>query len=170
MVKRKVTQAQQRSMRLPLNNGQQSHRKGLRRLPWLALLLVGATYMILGWQLSASPLAWRFVAHWGGSLISIFVLWSDRVTGGLLRLGPRSVVSMLILSMVVTMAVVASSVLAIGLILIAAKFLTMLEMQMVGFNRWQILFTLVLVAGLGLIAGSMLADVWAPGTTFWLFD
>jgi cation transport ATPase len=131
----------------------------LVRIPWLALTLVWLGYVLLGWHLSIYHIAWEVSAWVMSLLLTILCIWGGGSIYRLLRMGPRSIFTMLMLSAAVTVAAVASAIFALITIVLAAEVLTRVEMLISGFNQWQILITLSLVATLGMTVG------WWAGTT-----
>lgn len=136
--------------------------------PWIPCLLALVVDGLYGWHLSPFNLLWSIPAHILVIMVSVVLIWGNRLLLKILRLGPRSVVSMFILSMIVTLAVTASSALGLVIMLITSKLLVIFEMRAVGFNEFQTLFTLTLIAILGINIGWMIGSFAYPSPSFWL--
>lgn len=139
-----------------------------REIPWLSLILVCLTYILVGWHLSVFHPLWSL----GTLIIAILIIagltWGGKPLGSLFRLGPRSVVTMMMLSAIITMAVAASALFALILILIFSKVLARIQLLCMGYRRTTILLLLSLITGLGLGLGWAIGQFLIPGSTFWL--
>nr|WP_238718421.1 hypothetical protein [Petrachloros mirabilis] len=136
--------------------------------PWVGIACLGLAYGLLGWHLSAYHILWSAGA-WGLGIFVIYtLLWSGRIWGRMLQMGPRSVVTMLVLSAVITMAVAASAVFVMLALLLAAKLLARLELQVAGYNRWATLIILVLISFCGLSSGWVIGYLYFPSSPYWL--
>ncbi len=141
---------------------------GIRPTLWIALLTLGLAYSLLGWQLSAYPIFWSI-----GSLVAVLIftvlfMWGGTIAGRMMRIGPRSVVTMLILSSTITLAVAASTLFTVLLILLATQVLTRLELQTAGFNRWLTLAILACVSSTTLTGGWLIGYKFYPSNPLWL--
>jgi Na+/phosphate symporter len=136
-------------------------------LPWFALLLVWLGYVLLGWQLSSHHFAWEVGAWLAGLILTIICIWGGGAIFRQLRLGPRSIGTMLCLSAAVTVAAVASAIFALLCIIIAAEILTRLEMYARNYSPWQILVVLSFLASVGLTCGWIGGKYWLPSNPFW---
>lgn len=139
-------------------------------LPWFSLLLVWSGYLLLGWQISAYHVAWELGAGLAGLIVTIICIWGGGAVFRQLRMGPRSIGTMLCLSAAVTIAAVASSIFALLSIIIGAEILTRLEMYARGYNSWQILIVLTFLACLGLTCGWIGGHYILPSNSFWFSE
>ncbi len=130
-----------------------------KKLPWVSLVLLLATYDVLGWLLSANPNASWIVWVGAGSvalliaaaLTSALPLVRDLI-GFTLESDVRAFVVVTIAAFLSVFLITWINASARALIMISAESLARLELQIAGFNQWQafgILSTLSL-AGLGL--------------------
>jgi hypothetical protein len=122
--------------------------------PWLSVVCVGLAYGLLGWELSALAAFW-LIDLWLGTVVVIFMLiWRGAVVGRLLfRSGPRSLVTILMLSMIATLSVAYAQPFGLALILMLTILLGRLELQTGGLDRRVVLTILSIVAGSGLTIG-----------------
>jgi hypothetical protein len=148
----------------------QTRPPGLLQLPWLALLLVWLGYLLLGWQLSSLHFAWEVGAWIVGLCLTTLCIWGGGAVFRQLRLGPRSITTMLILSATITIAAVSSAVFALMAIIVCSEILTRLEMYAKGFNSWQILSILTIIATIGLSSGWLAGHYWMPSNRFWFSE
>jgi hypothetical protein len=140
-----------------------------RRFPWLPAFLAGLAYTLLGWHLSIFNIFWEIGAFIGSIALTLTLIWGGGGIARLLRLGPRSIFSMLLLSGAVTLAVIASSVFALIVIVLAAEALTRVEMRSLGFGPVSTLWTLTVIAAIGLSAGWM-SGHYFPSSAYWLMS
>ena len=136
--------------------------------PWVGITCLGLAYGILGWHLSAYHILWSLGAWSLGVLIIYTLLLNSRIWGRMVQMGPRSVVTMLVLSAIITMAVAASALFVMLLLLLSAKLLARLELQVAGYSRWAILVILMLVSFGFLSAGWMVGYLYFPSSPYWL--
>jgi hypothetical protein len=134
-------------------------------MPCLLALIVDGFY---GWHGSAFNLRWIIPAHLLVILLAVILIWGNRLLLKILRMGPRSVASMFVLSMIVTLAVTASSVLGLMIMLITSKLLVIFEMRTAAFNEFRTLFTLTLISFLGINIGWGIGYFAYPSSSFWL--
>ncbi|MBW4552359.1 MAG: hypothetical protein KME35_14805 [Aphanocapsa sp. GSE-SYN-MK-11-07L] len=140
-----------------------------RRFPWLPAFLAGLAYMLLGWHLSVFDIFWEIGAFIGAIALTTALIWGGGGIARLLRLGPRSIFTMLLLSAAVTLAVIASSVFALIVIVLAAEALARVEMKSLGFGPISTLSTLTVIAAIGLSAGWIWGHYF-PSSTYWLMS
>jgi hypothetical protein len=126
----------------------------LHSFPWLSVTCVGLAYGLLGWQLSALAAFW-LIDLWLGTVVAIFALiWRGSAVGRLLfRSGPRSLVTIFMLSMIVTLSIAYAQPFGLALILMLTILLGRLELQTRGLSRRVVLTILSIVAGSGLTIG-----------------
>jgi hypothetical protein len=137
-------------------------------IPLIALVCVGLSYAYLGWQMSAYYWLWS-VSAWLFAILLLVTLMQGGVwVGRMLQLGPRGVVSMLVLSTVVTLAVLAYKLFAVLLIMLASQLLARLELQAVGFSRGYTLWLLLVVATTTFVSGWGFGKTIYPATQLWL--
>ncbi len=136
---------------------------------WFPLSLVCLAYGLLGWHLAAYPISWLFVSHLAAILATSAFIWGGRVLDYFLRLGPRSVVTMLILSSAITLAVAASTLFTVILILFATKLFARLEIRAgASLNRIFCLGSMTVVAWIGLSLGWLTGAYLVPSSPYWL--
>lgn len=141
----------------------------LAKTPWFPLILVALAYSLLGWHLAAYHILWTVGSFMGAFLLTATLIWGGRTVGNIFRLGPRSVLTMFLLSAAITIAVAASTLFALILILLLAEILARLEMQSVGgFGQLFSFGTISLVACLGLWLGWFTGVAIVPSSRFWL--
>jgi hypothetical protein len=140
----------------------------LSTIPWFSLVLVALAYGLLGWHLSAYHFLWSIGSFIAAVMITVCLIWGGKAFGELFRLGPRSVVTMLILSSVITLAVAASTLFAMIIILVLTKVLARLQMQSAGFSKHHTLGVVSLSAGLGLSLGWIVSKFFVSSSTYWL--
>ncbi len=151
------------------NRATQSSMAGWQRFPWLPAFLASLAYGLLGWHLSIFNIFWEIGAFFGAIVLTITLIWGGGGIARLLRLGPRSIFSMLLLSGAVTLAVIASSVFALIVIVLAAEALTRVEMKSLGFGPVSTLSTLTVIAAIGLSAG-WVSGHYFPSSSYWLIS
>lgn len=137
-------------------------------IPWLPLACMGLGYVLLGWQVSAYHYSWVLGSWVMGIVFSMALIWGNKFIGPMFRFGPRSVVSMLLLSASITLAVAFSTLFAMIFILLASKTLARIELQANGFPPKVTLVILVGVAGLTLTGGWWVGEGVYPSSPFWL--
>jgi hypothetical protein len=121
--------------------------------PILSVVCVCLAYGLLGWKLSTISAFWLLDA-WIAAIVIIFILiWWGNILGRLVSLGPRSLVSIFIFSMVITASAVYSEPFALGLILLLTIFWSRLEMQIHGMKRIKTLSILSLLVGSSMAGG-----------------
>ncbi len=137
-------------------------------LPWLSLACMGLGYALLGWHLSAYHYAWVLGSWILAILFSLALIWGGKFLEAMIRFGPRSVVTMFVLSASVTLAVASSTLFAMIAILLASKTLARVELQANGFSPRFTLFILFSVSGLALTGGWLIGELLFPSSPFWL--
>lgn len=122
----------------------------------LALVCVGLAYGLLGWELSSFAAVWVIEA-WLATVFLIFILiWQSKVIVHLARSGPRSLITILLLSMVINLAVSNAQPFGLALMLLLTIIFGRLELQFSGLTRSMTLTLLSLVAGGTLTLGWIL--------------
>jgi hypothetical protein len=136
--------------------------------PLISLVCVGLAYGILGWNFSVYDLSWAMGAWLIAITLTILLFWGEKITQRMFRLGPRGIVSMLILSAIVTLAVVASALFSMTLLLLATQMLASLELQSAGLNRRSILLWMVVLSIIALGGGWLAGKTYYPSSEYWL--
>ncbi|HEY9824127.1 MAG TPA: hypothetical protein V6D19_01660 [Stenomitos sp.] len=122
----------------------------------LALVCVGLAYGLLGWELSSFAALWVIEA-WLATVCVIFLLiWQSKVIIYLARSGPRSLITILLLSMVINLAFSNAQPFGLALMLLLTIIFGRLELQFSGLTRSMTLTLLSLVAGGTLTLGWIL--------------
>jgi hypothetical protein len=121
--------------------------------PILSVVCVTLAYGFLGWKLAAIPAIW-LLESWIAATVIIFILiwWGDFV-GRLVSLGPRSLISIFVLSMILTASAVYSEPFTLVLVLLLTIFWSRLEMQIHGMKRVKTLSILSLLIGVSMAGG-----------------
>lgn len=140
----------------------------LRTFPWLSLTLVLLSYGLWGWYISAYSLIWLIVGWFVAVLIAIMAIWTSRSVGELMRLGPRSVLTMLFLSLILTTAIAASSLFSVIAVLTLTHILARFELRLRGVRQMRILGTLILLSSIGLGLGWCVGRLLIPSYPFWI--
>lgn len=135
--------------------------------PILSLLCVGVSYGLLGWHLSAYHIGWAMGSWFVAISLTILLFWGEEVTKRMFRLGPRGVVSMLILSGIITMAVAASTLFGMIVVLLASQTLARLELQSSGLSR-RLTLLLMVILSIGALSGGWIAGIYYPSSPYWL--
>lgn len=99
--------------------------------------------------------------------LTILLFWGEEVTKRMFRLGPRGVVSMLILSGIITMAVAASTLFGLIVVLLASQTLARLELQSSGLSR-RLTLLLMVILSIGTLSGGWIAGIYYPSSPYWL--
>lgn len=136
------------------------------KFPFIPLGLVGLGYTLVGWRLSAYNPVWGIISAGLAGIITVLLIWGTGSILRVMRLGPRSILTMLFLSSAVTMVVVAPSIFALIAILLATETLVRLEMQSAGYRGSQILAVIMQVALLGILVGWAIGNYLVPGQPF----
>jgi hypothetical protein len=121
--------------------------------PFLSVVCVFLAYGLLGWKLSGIAAIWLIEALVAAIIIIFILIWWGNILGRLVSLGPRSLVSIFIFSMIITASAVYSEPFAIGLILLLTIFWSRLEMQIRGIKRIATLSILSLMVGISMAGG-----------------
>jgi hypothetical protein len=121
--------------------------------PFLSIICICLAYGLLGWKLSGIPAIWLIEALVAAIVLIFVLIWWGNVLGRLVSLGPRSLVSIFIFSMILTASAVYSEPFAIGLILLLTVFWSRLEMQIRGIKRITTLSILSLMVGISMAGG-----------------
>jgi hypothetical protein len=115
--------------------------------PWMSLSAMAFAYGFLGWRLSRYAAIWA-IDSWlvACGVILLFIFYGHRVDR-ISRMGPRSVLTIFLLSMLVTIAATYSEFFVISLVLLLSTTLSRLELRSMGVSRGlTILLLLVLSA------------------------
>ncbi|MDG2989931.1 hypothetical protein L3556_03130 [Candidatus Synechococcus calcipolaris G9] len=136
------------------------------KFPFIPLGLVGLGYVLVGWRLSAYNPVWGIISAGFAGIITVLLIWGTGSILRVMRLGPRSILTMLFLSSAVTMVVIASTIFALIAILLATETLVRLEMQAAGYRGSQILAVIMQVALLGILVGWAIGNYLVPGQPF----
>lgn len=134
----------------------------------LSLLCVGMAYGLLGWHLSAYHIVLVMGSWFVALTLMVLLFWGEKVTQRMFRLGPRGVVSMLILSGVITMAVAASALFGLIVVLLATQTLARLELQSSGLSRRLTLILMVVLSISALSGGWIVGKTYYPSSEYWL--
>jgi hypothetical protein len=143
----------------------------MKRLPihWIALAVLWLTYTLLGWHLSAYHFIWLILSFLATALLNLSLTKEGREIGELFSFGPRSLITIFLLSTAVTLAVAASSVFALILILLAAELLARVELQVAGLDRSRAFWIMLLLASLGLGVGWWFGITLLPSSRYWIY-
>jgi hypothetical protein len=126
--------------------------------PILSVVCVGLAYGLLGWKLSAISALWLMIEALLATIVMIYIIiWRGNFLGRLVSIGPRSLVSIFISSMIITISAVYAESFAMALILLLTLFWSRLEMQIHGVKRITTLSILSLVVGCSMTGGWFLA-------------
>jgi hypothetical protein len=135
---------------------------------WISLLTLGLAYGLLGWQLSVYHISVVISGIVATVVFTALLLWGGEFIGRMMRIGPRGVLSMLIISLTITLAVAASTLFTLLLILLATQLLARLEFQTAGFKRFVTLGVLASVSGIALSCGWLIGRTVYPSNPLWL--
>lgn len=138
------------------------------KLPWLAFAILWLTYLVLGWHLSAFHFAWSIGLFLGAISLNLALTTEGYELGRLFSFGPRSILTILLLSGTVTLAFAAAAVFALLLILLASKLLTRVEMQICGFSNRTAFWALSIISTLGLAGGWLFGTLVFQSSNFWI--
>lgn len=136
--------------------------------PILSLLCVGMSYGLLGWHLSAYHIGWAMGSWFVAITLTILLFWGEQVTKRMFRLGPRGVISMLILSGIITLAVAASALFGLIVVLLASQTLARLELNSAGLGRRLTLLLMVILSISTLSGGWIVGKTYYPSSVYWL--
>lgn len=114
--------------------------------PWMSLSVMAVAYGFLGWRLSRYAAIWA-IDSWlvACGVILLFIFYGhhfDRLT----RMGPRSIATIFLLSMLVTIAITYSEFFVISLVLLLSTILARLELRSMRVSRGFTLFLLLLLS------------------------
>jgi hypothetical protein len=134
----------------------------LSRKPWLALMLLGLAYMVLGWNLSAHHLFWLI----GISVIGVTLIaaWkSNPILEALVWLESQRLFVVLSLtlffSVLVALALTQPMLLSLVFLPLVALIYAELEMKTIGWSQTDIFLYSLAMTGLGLVVGEAV-DLW----------
>ncbi|XFA73728.1 hypothetical protein RYO59_001978 [Thermosynechococcaceae cyanobacterium Okahandja] len=123
------------------------------KFPFVLLVLVVFGYILVGWHLSAYALMWSAYACLLAALLTVMVVWGTSSVLRSMKMGLRSVFTMLMLSTAVTLAIIAFNIFGLIAILVSAETLVRIEMRAAGYRNWQIMVVLMQMAVLGVFIG-----------------
>lgn len=129
------------------------HNADFTKFPFGLLALVVLGYVIVGWHLSAYSLMWPAYACLLAAILTILVVWGTASFLRSIQVGPRSIVTMLMLSTMVTLAIVAFDIFGLIAILVGAETLVRIEMRAAGYRNWQIMVVLMQMSMIGVFIG-----------------
>jgi hypothetical protein len=122
--------------------------------PILSVVCVALAYGLLGWRLSSISALWLIIDSWIAAIIIIYILiWWGNIFGRLVSIGPRSLVSIFVFSMLITMSAVFAEPFALALVLLLTIFWSRLEMQIRGIKKITTLSILSVVVGGAMTGG-----------------
>ncbi|NJK40712.1 MAG: hypothetical protein HC934_03885 [Acaryochloridaceae cyanobacterium SU_2_1] len=136
--------------------------------PAISLISVGIAYGLLGWNLSAYQIYWAVGTWFLAINFAVVLFWGERITKRMFRLGPRGVLSMLILSSILTLAAVSFTVFSTMIILLASQMLARLELQAFGLGRRLSLVLIVMLSLITFSGGWVVGKIFLPSSPFWL--
>ncbi|MGB7415596.1 MAG: hypothetical protein WA902_15420 [Thermosynechococcaceae cyanobacterium] len=125
-------------------------------------------YGLLGWQISAYHVFLAVVTIFAVCLFTILLLWGGGLASRMMRIGPRSVLLMLVISLTITLAVATPTLFTLLLILLATQLLARLEFQTAGFNRFVTMGMLSSVSCIALSCGWLIGRSLYPSNSLWL--
>ena len=112
-----------------------------------------AAYGFLGWRLSFYAAIW-LIDSWFIAVIAIFILiWHGKLVSRIVWIGPRSLVTIFMLSMVLNLAVAYSETFGLVITLVLTTLLARFELQLRGISRQFTLVILTFISGLALMLG-----------------
>lgn len=138
------------------------------KFPWLSLVLLGLSYSLLGWYLSAYHVFWLM-----GVLIAAFpsvIAWrSIPCLEDLVRFGSRGfrvILIMLVVSILISLITTWSLLVTLMLVPLITTFLAGLEMRFAGFSETNTFLLLIVLAGLGLGLGETVDIMISPSLRY----
>lgn len=129
----------------------------LASFPSLSVICVSLAYGFLGWKLSQMSASW-LVNLWIVIVIIIFILIWGKSIWKLARIGPGSLVSIFVFSMIITLSFAYTEPFALGLILVLTISFGRLELKVWGVKKTVSLFILSFVVGGSLAGGWVLGN------------
>lgn len=134
----------------------------LTRKPWLALILLGLAYTVLGWHLSAHHIFWlvgTFVIA-----VTLITAWkSHPILESLVWFATQKlfvVVGLsLMFSVAVTLILTKPLLLNLTLLPLVSLVYAELEMRAIGFKQMDVFLCSTMMSGLGLLVGEVV-DLW----------
>lgn len=138
--------------------------------PLIALICMGACYGLVGWHCSAYNPLWN-IGSWAFAIgLTYLFLWRWRMISRAILRGPKTLVSMLALSLTLTMAISFSRLFLTLILVVSSTIFTRLELQGAGLNRFWTLVTLSIVSGGMIGLGWVLGKTFYPGSPYWLWS
>lgn len=129
----------------------------LSKIPWLSLVLLWLAYILVGWYLSSYHIGWSIFLLVAVDLVTIASLWGGKSLWGRVRLGPQSLILILLFSGTVCLAATLPSLFALTVMVLAAQLLARVDLLSAGLNinhaRWILTVTTAISLGLGWIVG-----------------
>ncbi|MGF1603616.1 MAG: hypothetical protein ACFCU8_16650 [Thermosynechococcaceae cyanobacterium] len=135
---------------------------------WVSLMTLALAYGLLGWQLSAYHVSLAIATILAVCIFTVLLLWGGGLASRMMRIGPRSVLLMLIISLTITLAVATPTLFTLLLILLATQLLARLEFQTAGFNRFVTMGMLSSVSCIALSCGWLVGRSLYPSNALWL--
>lgn len=140
----------------------------LRKIPWLSLILLWLTYIMLGWYLSIYHIGWSVFLLVVVFIFTIASLWSGKMLGRWIQLGPQSLLVVFLFSGTVCLAAILPTLFALSVMVFATQLLARVDMQAAGFRRNQTLWALTLTTALGLGLGWIVGvEETLPSVEYW---
>lgn len=139
----------------------------LSRLPWLPLLLLWLTYVLLGWHLSAYSTIWLVCSFALALILAVILLWSSTRFLPKISLGIRYLILGLTLSALFGAAFVFSRLFLQLVLLLAAELWVDIELLSLDLSRKSVLWILILSTELGLGLGWLTGTVLLPSSRYW---
>lgn len=140
----------------------------LNKIPWLSLGLVGLTYVLLGWHLSAYHYLWSVCLLIGSVALTLIVLRGGSLVLWFNRIRAQGYFFLLTFTAIACLAATWSSLFALLLIAVAAEFLGRVELRAANFSKVEIFWIRTIIAGCGLGLGWALGTVLLPSSKYWL--
>ena len=138
--------------------------------PWVALLCMCGCYGLVGWHCSAYGGVWS-IGSWIGALgLTWGLLWGWQQISGVLKRGPKILVSIGVLSLVLTVAISFSRLFLLLIMVVASTIFARLELQISGLSRFWTLATLSIVSGTMIGLGWYLGKQFYPSSEYWLWS
>lgn len=141
----------------------------LSRTPWLALTLLGLSYALMGWYLSAHHVLW--VVGISMTLTTLAIAWKGTaIVENLSLLKSTSLLGLIILGLLLSLPVAllvgGSLFLNLFFLPVTTTLFAEFEMRSAGFTQRQLFFYLTLLAGCGIGFGEAIDLALIPSTRF----
>jgi hypothetical protein len=125
--------------------------------PWMSVGTMALAYGFLGWRLSRYGMIWVIDSWIVACGVILALIFYGHHLGALTRMGPRSLATIFVLSMVITIAATYAEFFIIALVLVLSSVLARLELRSLGLSRG---LTVVLLL---ILSGSFMAGGWFLG-------